>query len=932
MDMFKQANKNLLRREPVMTRKKNGFKRIIVMLAVISMVFTNTLNSWTNTTYAATKKEVKDPLLKKTNYREMLVGDSYDFNIANKQAGMKYKWTSSDKSVATVNKVGLVKAKSVGSADITCKITYKDETYTLKAKVYVREKSKKPAKELTILDDISTMKPGYKFILNVTYKPTDTQDSINWTSSNTEVATVNRYGVITAKSPGKVSIKATSLNKSVSDKIVITIIEEGDTEIEPTPAPTETPPSPTAIPPRPTTKPPKATPTPKPSPSPSPSPYPVDEKGFDSQGRMVANFGSPIIDGNVDDIWDNAYTVYPAYVGDNVETTATFKALWDDKAIYFLAEVKDDELSVESPTPYMQDSFEVFLDENNDKTQEYGVDDLHFRVNYENLQSYDNGIAERFYTASKVIDGGYIIESRVALNDIPVNGKVLGLDLQVNEAKGPNRIGTINVFDSTGTAWNDTSKFGEIVLLGKGDDSTSGINPYNLLNLINSAKKLDQSLYSNFDVVTDAITLAETTLGYDDLTQLEIDIQYYSLKMAIKLLQLTEDAAKEKYFIQVPDLYRVASSRPGTIVSLDYSAANPSGGVDSKKLNVYLPYGYDDPENIQKYNVLYLLHGGGENENTIFSGPGQNTELKRIIDNLIEQGDIEPMIVVTPSFYGGSGSVDSFHQELLNDIIPLVETTYRTYAGSASDEELRGSRDHRAFGGFSMGSVCTWNNYINMLDYIKYFVPLSGDCWAIGGGGDLANETAEYLASIANAAGYTPTDYYIFSATGKRDEAYPNMVPQIEAMKQLSDNFIYSSDTSKGNFYFMVAEGGTHNWNWVNQYIYNILPDLFCNTSPTPEHAPDLNIDSIDEFDNQLDIAPDDEMGSAPNVEEENVPDTENIDDTDDDKDNIPDTENDEGAESNNDENSEPENDQDSDTYKDNDPKDYPDLNPLEEN
>ena len=52
------------------------------------------------------------------------------------------------------------------------------------------------------------------------------------------------------------------------------------------------------------------------------------------------------------------------------------------------------------------------------------------------------------------------------------------------------------------------------------------------------------------------------------------------------------------------------------------------------------------------------------------------------------------------------------------------------------------------------------------------------------------------------------------------------MKPQMDAMREV-DMFIYSSDTDKGNFYYMVAEGGTHSWHWVNQYIYNILPDLF---------------------------------------------------------------------------------------------------------
>ncbi|WHX47916.1 hypothetical protein QNH46_17490 [Paenibacillus woosongensis] len=55
------------------------------------------------------------------------------------------------------------------------------------------------------------------------------------------------------------------------------------------------------------------------------------------------------------------------------------------------------------------------------------------------------------------------------------------------------------------------------------------------------------------------------------------------------------------------------------------------------------------------------------------------------------------------------------------------------------------------------------------------------------------------------------------------------MKPQIDAMKQFTDVFVYSSDTKKGNLYFIAADGGTHAWNWVNQYIYDILPDLFRN-------------------------------------------------------------------------------------------------------
>lgn len=563
--------------------------------------------------------------------------------------------------------------------------------------------------------------------------------------------------------------------------------------------------------------------------TPEPERVSVDESGFDSKGRIVAYFASPVIDGEVDDLWSKADVVKPQYIANNVETTVTFKALWDDNALYILAEVKDSELSVQSDTPYMQDSFKIFLDENNDKTQEYGVDDLHFRVNYENSQSIDSGDKERFYTSTKILDDGYIVEARVALKSAPSNEKVLGIDLQINEAKGSNRVGTINVYDSTGSAWNDTSKFGEILLTGKSDNALTGLNSYDLLSLIENTKELDFTKYMNHAIVTDAIKTAEKVLEGDVLTQQQIDNQFTALKDAIEKLELTEGAANEKVFIALPDEYKGESQQQGTIESMEYSVANLSKGTDVKKLNVYLPYGYDDSNTDTKYNVLYLMHGGGENENLLFGGPGQSKEMKRILDNMIEKGDIEPLIVVTPTFNGGKNDTALFHEELMNDVVPLVETRYSTHVGSGDLDDLKATREHRAFGGFSMGSVTTWYIYINCLDYFKYFLPLSGDCWAIAqtAGESKAMETAEYLAQVAKDAGYGTKDYYLFCATGDLDIAYPNMLPQMDALKQLTDSFIYSGNPNNGNFYFMICEGGTHAWNWINQYIYCILPDLF---------------------------------------------------------------------------------------------------------
>jgi hypothetical protein len=149
---------------------------------------------------------------------------------------------------------------------------------------------------------------------------------------------------------------------------------------------------------------------------------------------------------------------------------------------------------------------------------------------------------------------------------------VLDIELQVNDARGAVRVGTLNVFDPTGTAWDDKGKFGEIVLKGKKKQDTAGLNPYDLLNLIKQALSLDFSLYRNADVVKDAIVqiTAENLLGGGKVTQKQIDEQNAALREAIAKLELTEEAANEKYFRPLPEEYLMESDKPGTIETLTY--------------------------------------------------------------------------------------------------------------------------------------------------------------------------------------------------------------------------------------------------------------------------------------------------------------------------------------------------------------------------
>ncbi len=254
------------------------------------------------------------------------------------------------------------------------------------------------------------------------------------------------------------------------------------------------------------------------------------------------------------------------------------------------------------------------------------------------------------------------------------------------------------------------------------------------------------------------------------------------------------------------------ASEQGKIVKETYTGIN-----GQKSLNVYLPYGYDESK---KYNIFYLMHGGGENEDTIFYD--KDAKLGNIFDHMIQNGELEPMIIVTPTFNGGNCTAQNFYNEFRQSVIPFVEGKYSTYAESTSAEDIAASRMHRAYGGFSMGSVSTWAVMQNCLDIVGYYMPLSGDHWS----GNSGDDKARSIADAIDKSGLEKDEYFIMCATGSDDIAYPNVTPQIEAMKKYSQ-FVYTSDFSEGNFYYMVAPGLTHWWGYVRHYVYDCLPYFF---------------------------------------------------------------------------------------------------------
>jgi len=267
----------------------------------------------------------------------------------------------------------------------------------------------------------------------------------------------------------------------------------------------------------------------------------TDDNGFTADGRIVAKYGTPKIDGVIDEVWNKAIEIQPPHInGAAVEARAIFKLLWDDNALYFLAQVKDPNMSVAPFNAWEQDSVEIFLDENNNKSVSYGYDDVHYRVNYNNVRSYDVGDASRFYTATKVGDNEYIVEGRIELLEPAKNNTIYGIELQVNDCIGSGRAGTITIFDTTDSAWNNTSLFGEVVLTGKRDGDVPGINPYKLMSLVESAQKVDVSAFSK-GVAAFTARLENAKEAIDNATtQAQIDTAYNELNDIIKFMSVVK--------------------------------------------------------------------------------------------------------------------------------------------------------------------------------------------------------------------------------------------------------------------------------------------------------------------------------------------------------------------------------------------------------
>jgi enterochelin esterase family protein len=174
----------------------------------------------------------------------------------------------------------------------------------------------------------------------------------------------------------------------------------------------------------------------------------------------------------------------------------------------------------------------------------------------------------------------------------------------------------------------------------------------------------------------------------------------------------------------VPAYLQVRAVPHGTVQTREYKSK--ALGTD-RKMVVYTPPNYES--STDKYPVLYLLHGA----NNVETSWTQNGKANVILDNLLADGKIKPMVVAMPFGYafqrppgGGRGDAaenkqqrEGFTKDFLEDVIPLVESSFRVFA----------DREHRAIAGLSLGgaqSLAIGLTHTDLFSRIAAFSPALG--------------------------------------------------------------------------------------------------------------------------------------------------------------------------------------------------------------
>jgi enterochelin esterase-like enzyme len=321
--------------------------------------------------------------------------------------------------------------------------------------------------------------------------------------------------------------------------------------------------------------------------------------------------------------------------------------------------------------------------------------------------------------------------------------------------------------------------------------------------------------------------------------QLDISAVKYDLKKDTSGVWTGESAPQDEGFhyyqlwidgAAVPDpgsLYFYGASRWGSGIEIPakdqdfYAMKNvPHGQVIEKiyyskendamrRCFIYTPPGYNEDTN-KRYPVLYLQHGGGEDE----TGWSNQGHANLIMDNLIAEGKTVPFIIVMdngtwrmpqrpaggerPAQWPPEGWADGFKNTLLKDIIPMIDAGYRTIADP----------QHRAMAGLSMGGMQTRAITLANPDVFSYVGMFSG--------GSISVEDVE------KAPGFKEKVKLVFISYGSRELENPRRGSWGDP-KENTDKL----KEAGMNSHFYVSPQTAHEWQSWRRSLYQFAPLLF---------------------------------------------------------------------------------------------------------
>ncbi|HTJ53593.1 MAG TPA: alpha/beta hydrolase-fold protein [Cyclobacteriaceae bacterium] len=274
------------------------------------------------------------------------------------------------------------------------------------------------------------------------------------------------------------------------------------------------------------------------------------------------------------------------------------------------------------------------------------------------------------------------------------------------------------------------------------------------------------------------------------------------------------DPASESYYgmgrmasgIEIPfpgeDYYAVKDVPHGDVRMERYFSSTTNSW---RRMYVYTPPGYDISLN-EKYPVLYILHGGGEDER----GWATQGKTDLILDNLIANKKAKPMLVVMMDGNFGSGgiagfgeqSLRMFENELKQVVIPFVEMNYRAKTDASN----------RALAGLSMGGLQTLYAGVKNTDKFSYLGVFSSGWWA--NQPNLSNPQYEFMKNNAKTINSNVKRFWI-AMGGKEDIAYNNCKIMLEKFDEMGVKYSYSEYP------------GGHTWPVWRNNLYNFAQVLF---------------------------------------------------------------------------------------------------------